>query len=790
MTTAVEYVFTGVTGSMSASYSSTIAMMGSLFKQYTGALSTDDYVSVPPPVLSNNLEVTLQSFFMPHVYQWSSNIYWIFSASNATAAVTRTVSLHEYNSTTHTITWKGFITLSGTTITGVKTIRGLRSFVYKHISGTVSTSGSSTTLTGVGTGFVTEGIAVGARIGFGTTNSTAVSSWYEISAIASDTSLTLSATASISSTSYVIEEIRIALSCSNATLYNGGVHLIKGLNYGTFTSGGTTIIEATSTDNIRASYLLRDKATQVCTITIATPGVVGATAHGFVAGDLISFSTTGTIPTSATVNTTFYVSSTGLTSDSFQFAATLGGASVATSGSSTGTHSLYSGNLNIGMGLPSDDFVSNSNHSVYFLNSDNATTTRITRFNLRAPLTVSGGISVSAYVLKTLGLATVGTVQQVNNGRIATINHGAASGIKSLYFVTSSRVYRCAVADITSNSGIWLSDFMLENPPGTITTNLATAALNQIDYSSTIDRFLISTTLAGRNGIYIAQYDTSSPQFEKLIGQINNRTKLTTSDSGASDGLFTPASMTMWTEGGIFFGMPSSTTTGLNWLGIFYLGADGYYSSTSNQFLITPKMATTDASTLYRAYVQTNHYAGTILLGYTPEPIRIYYRTSGIDDNSGAWTETISGDLSGASPGSYIQFKILIETLGEFCVPRRIYSVCCTYENGSANSQDSHYLSSADLSSKTTKTFAWKHSVAFGYTVPTLRIRLYNAITDSLLDDDDSVTQSGTWQKTIDGGSNWISYNSTDKGNNITFIRFTPASIPDNVQVKALLTLL
>ena len=73
--------------------------------------------------------------------------------------------------------------------------------------------------------------------------------------------------------------------------------------------------------------------------------------------------------------------------------------------------------------------------------------------------------------------------------------------------------------------------------------------------------------------------------------------------------------------------------------------------------------------------------------------------------------------------------------------------------------------------------------------LPTLGIRLYNAITGGILDDDNSVTRTGTWEKTIDGGTNWTTYNTTDKGNELTFIRFTPASIPDNVQVRALLTL-
>lgn len=786
MITAVEHVFTGATGT-TASYDPNVTILGSLIKQFTGPLSTDKYVSPSPPLLSNNVEITGGSYFMPHVYRWSENLFWIFSVSNATAAVTRNISLHEYNKSTHTIAWKGFITLSGTTIAGVKIARGLRSFVTKHTTGTVSTSGLSTTLTGSGTGFVSEGIAAGARIGFGSTDPTQISTWYEISSITNDTTLILNTSVNLSSTSYVIEEIRIALICTNATLYNGGVHLIKGLNYGLFTGGGTIITEATTVDNIRASYLLRDKNAVTCTIPVASPATVTSNGHGYIAGDLISFSTTGTL-TGPTVNTTFYVSAASLTANTFQFSATLGGASVNCTVSS-GTHTLYSGSTNINMGIASDDFVSNTEHSIYALNNDNATTTRIIKFNLRASLSsITGGISADAYILKTLGVTTVGTVQQVNNGRVFTVNHGYASGIKSLFFVTSSRVYRASVSDITNNSSSWISDFMLENPPGTITTNLATAALSQVDYTDSLDRLLIGTNLTGRNGVYVSQYDTNSGPFEKIFGQISNRTKLTTSSIDSSDGFFNPAALTMWTEGGILFAMPSVVTSGLNWLGILYAGADGYYADHTNQYVITPKLSTPNISALYRVYVQTSNHSGDNALGYAQESIRLFYRTQGIDDNSGSWTEVISGDLTNVAPDTAIQFKIYFDILNGLCVPKKVFSICCTYENGATDSQDSHYLSSADLSSKITKTFAWKHSVAFGNTVPTLRIRLYNAITDGLLDDDDSVSQSGTWEKSTDG-TTWGSYNSTDKGNNTTFIRFTPASIPDNVQVRALLTL-
>lgn len=784
MKTAVEHIFTGVTASLSGtgSYDPNKTMIGTLLKQFTGALSTDKYVSANPPVLVNIPEITGFSFISPHVYKWSDNIFWVFVLTNAAAAVTRNIGLFEYNYSANTITWKGYITLSGTTIAGAKIIRSLRAFVTNHITGSVTTPGLSTVITGSGTSFQTEGIASGARIGFGTTNPTQVSTWYEISSITDDQHLTLNSAVNVSASSYVIEEIRLAANCTNVTLQNGGIHLIKGLNYGTFTGGGTIISEATSTDNIRASYLLRDKASQVCTIPVATPAVVSGSGHGYVAGDTVVFSTTGTL-TGPTVNTTFYVIATGLTANNFQFSATLGGAAVACTVSS-GTHTMHSGGVNIGMGMAVDDFIDNTEHNIYYLNSDNATTTRVHKFNLRAALTVSGGISTNAWLFKTLGVTTVGTVQQVGNGRIFTVNHGPALGIKSLFFVTATRIYRATLADITSNSSGWLSDYMIENPPGTITTNLATSAMGQVDYSDSLDRLLISTTLAGKHGTYIAQYNPSSPQFEKLFGQISNRTKLTTTDAGAPDALFSTAALTMWTEAGILFAIPNILTTGLNWLAIVPVGADAYYAGNTNQKIITPKLATPNASRLYRAYVQTNQYEGTFNIGYTPEPIRIYYRTDGIDDNSGAWTELISGDLSGITPGDYIQFMIYVDVLGELCIPRKIFAICLIYED---SSQDSHYEPSLTLSSAQNRIFAWRQITSWGSTIPNLRLRLFNVANGfSVLDDDITISSDGVWQYSTDG-NNWLSWDNTQDtiGN---YIKYTATTLPNNITVRALLT--
>jgi microcystin-dependent protein len=91
----------------------------------------------------------------------------------------------------------------------------------------------------------------------------------------------------------------------------------------------------------RATYALLFAALRVTatvTITIASPGVVTWTAHGRVAGDPVLFRNTGgALPTGIIAGTVYYVSATGLTTNTFQIAAAPGGASINTSGSQSGT---------------------------------------------------------------------------------------------------------------------------------------------------------------------------------------------------------------------------------------------------------------------------------------------------------------------------------------------------------------------------------------------------------------------------------------------------------------------
>lgn len=93
---------------------------------------------------------------------------------------------------------------------------------------------------------------------------------------------------------------------------------------------------------------------RTCTMTIASPGVVTLVDHNLRVNEAIAFTTTGSLPTGVTSNQVYYVSTAGMTKDTFQFTLknayppgegqdgiTVGvAASVNTSGSQSGTHSV------------------------------------------------------------------------------------------------------------------------------------------------------------------------------------------------------------------------------------------------------------------------------------------------------------------------------------------------------------------------------------------------------------------------------------------------------------------
>ncbi len=617
-----------------SSYDSTKWNMGSLLRQYTGASAEDNYISTQQTIVARPFEESVSLAVMyPHAITISDTIDWVFLVQNlATAVATRAIILYEYNKVLNTYNWKGFITVTLPTATA-HTIRGFRVARYLHTTGTVEVSGTS--VTGTSTQFTSERIAVGARIGFGSTDPNAITTWYTISAIGSNTGITLSSTAGTipSGTPYVIEELRPMLDTTNATLANGGVFVAKGVNFSDFTPAGTTIpASAAGVDNLKLVYKLSDAAT-----------------------------------------TTIQVAS----------------------------------------GLMIDEEISKTEHYIYVING----TTSLTcyKMNVRAAGTITSGqmLLTGSDLVVTGAQVVTGTNSQTNNGRLETTLHGPGAGIKSLYFVTTNRIYRCNVSDITAGNTSWITDSRTEVPPGNINTFPALNTLSSIEYVASADVFLIPTT-TGR--LYITKFPTTSGDEFNYVTGINmylNDSSLSDGDAPTDPLNFLATAFSLWSQNGVCHIARQGTTALLMRLTNIPIAVHSEWAGVTNQRLISPEVFTPNNYRFSKVCISNVSTVGISPFKIPTESYKLYYRTSGISDNSGAWTLlNQAGDISVITTANSIQFMIEFDVISMGVgVPARILGITVTYDDLTT---DFHYLPSADLSNKTTKTFAWKHSVALG----------------------------------------------------------------------------
>jgi hypothetical protein len=239
-----------------------------------------------------------------------------------------------------------------------------------------------------------------------------------------------------------------------------------------------------------------------------------------------------------------------------------------------------------------------------------------------------------------------------------------------------------------------------------------------------------------------------------------------------------------------YMAVPGTTATS-NFLYAFPMGADWEYTSVSNNVAITASIPTPNCTSFYRVFCgdvgiiggRTGHN-----LGATTEPFRLFYRVSGITDNTGSWVAIDeSGDITGAAASTAIQFKIEFRTIGHTNLPARITNLIVIY-NDSAT--DTHYQASVAQSSISTSKFAWRFATAFGGSVPTLYVRLYDATNSSTVYvTDNTATPTGTFEKSTDGGSSYVAWTNADKANEITYLRYTPASLGSGIKVRAVLSL-
>lgn len=710
MKAAYEQIFNGslTQAAIGAAYDATKINRGKHTGQFNlGAGDTDKFIGPAPIGVANFGESALgmPSAFV-HPIKITDDLFWVFGSDVAFAAATRRVQLWTWVPSTNTYGLVGAVTLTFPTATN-HTVRGFRTILENYTTGTVAVSG--TAVTGTGTAFLTQ--CVGSRIGFGSTDPTQITTWYQISAIGSDTSITLAATAGTISagTSYVIQDLMVVHANTNATLTNGGIFVTKGLQLADFQNPATSIPAATTVDKIKATYWLKDAAT--ITLTVAA---------GAALGDRTSW-------------TEQYVYSP----------------------------------------------------------AGNASSLSVYRTNIRAPLTsLSAGAQVltGSDIVITGAQTVTGTISQANNGRVATLNHGAGSGVPSIYMFTSTRILRIPLASVTAGNTSFVADSMLETPPGGTNTNQATAGFLSLDVAGSIDKLVVvGGTSYGT--IYITDYYTSGQQIDRRAACLTPQMVSASRDTDSP--IFVHAIGTgvpfVWVEDGwLFWLYAQAATLNTNALTAYPLAADSEYLADVPNRIICPKinLGATPAK-FYRALVNCMENLGDHTMGVTPDAYRVQVRTSGIDDNSGAWTDVPqSGDLSGVSTASNIQFAFTFRTAGVIMLPARVLSLAVLYETDDALPSQ-YQWNAADLD-ESNGTFAWVQVALFGATPGVHTIDIYRSDTNALvLTQASSGTTNGNFQYW--NGSAW------DNGIGGDTVglrrRFVPTgSLPSGVDLYARIT--
>jgi hypothetical protein len=687
--------------------------LGKLMIQKSGVAPADNFAGPFPVQVQRPMEASVTiPFAFPWAMQWSYNATsrkdYIFAADIATAAATRRLGMWEFDRITGQATYRGFLTITFPGTSEAKTIRGLRMSYETYSAGTVGVAG--TAVTGDTTAWLTNRCCVGNRIGFGSTDPSQITTWYEISAMASDTGLTLATSAGtiVAGTPYVIEDLRAYLNVTSVTTSLGGLYVIKGLNPAHFTGVGGAVPAATTVDSIKAAYFLKDAA---------------------------------------------------------------------------------SGTALVSFGMAMEEAVSKLSRFLWIL--ETLANPVMFKFDVYAALTLTAGADTSAFRLKTgAGGAVAGTTSQLNNGRLANAAHGPGSGANCIYFTTSTRIYRTQdVSTIVNAATNWVADNMTEVPPGGVSTFALGAGLQNIEYSSVIDKFVVSTTGAAGIRSYMTQYRTDGGQMDRLLFADYKQI-----DQGSADSSITPtpsqlvAAFTIWIEGGIMYALRFGTTAILNQFYIVPLGADWEYIQNSGARLVLPRIATPDARSYRSAFANAAQIVGGNTgknLGLQPEPYRLQFRTSGITDNSGGWTMLDdTNNLSGVAGATHIQFRAEFR-MGNLLIPARLLNVGVVYED---SGMSDHWQGSSNIgTSLASKQFGFRHSVAYGTTVPRLQIELFDAESGSSLGTDDTTTHAWTWEKSTNAGGAWGAMNQTDRANADTYIRVTPPSLADNIKVRAVL---
>jgi hypothetical protein len=671
--------------------------------------------------------------------KYNDNIDYLFAPDNGFDAAPRFIFFFKFNKQRNEWRDSGYISINPLfTAAQSRTIGNISGHLYRYSSGSVEVNGSG--VTGSGTNWADNRIFQGSRIGFGTTDPMQVSAWYEIADVPTNSNLTLQ-NSSVPrqswqpGTPYVIEELKLITPIRQQTGSINGLVVINGIheNYFNNTTDALYQYQSADDDRKRGYYLIRDDNNSITGTGITSTGLFATAIH----------------PERTSVTSHDAYLSTYLNSPArFQY------------------------------------------H----------------KFNINAPVSAStfiSGATPAGYEFSTALVSAGGALNTFTglNMELVKTSHGLGSGSYNLYHylqqttAATSRIYRLPVDDSTilySGSTSILNFSMREDPAGGTDTR-PIVGINYMTYVPSIDKFITTSAIIGsritmlkyNNGVYdYVRYgphnaytynrpgswlsDTEQPK-QVLTTADTNTTVTSTSDilyvaAGPSNATFTLSSHTL-------LAIP--------------IACDWEHAPQTKQWATFPVIETPNAKSYSTIYTKSPKFIGSAALGTLTDQMIIYYRTTGIDDDSGEWKLVpSSGDLSQVPIANRIQFSVAWDVFGSTGLYNRLQGICFTYID---NQQDDHYLASSTESNISANEIVWIQVKLWADNIPELKINIYNNLNNQLLLNDTTTTQvQGVFEYSDDAGNTWYPWDATKDsiGNRI---KYTANSLPANTNVKIIL---
>jgi hypothetical protein len=656
---------------------------------------------------------------------------WVLVTEITAAAATRKFELFQFDRQARTNAWSSFGGITATPPGGnTYLVTGLGLVYAQYTSAnnttapsTVAINNGSTTLTGTSTSWQADRIFIGSRIGIGTTDPALVTTWYTISAVGSDATITLQQAYQGVNTSgqpYIIEDLRILFTATATTASNAGLYMVAGLNLSDFSNAATVIPAATNVDKIQATYWLSDG--------FATNNA-NCQAYGGIVYDT---------RTSWTSQLAYCCNMPALRSqfqvNNFRAAMTLGGTTSGRDAAGPGAGSTWLYNTgqqavtgavsqthNLVLCTPGAGGGPRSGQKTLFWVTVSRIYSAVVANIVSASVTFQSGAMVEIPPGSVTTFAATGVLASIAydslSDRFLVLSSGA-TGLRSYYTAyreDAGQMDRIILADMKQiNQSIM--DATAAIYPVTSLLPVTGICKNGMTYLITT-----GTALATNNFLYNIPY--------------------------AAD----------WEYAGL---SPSALGT------------------TSNCCVVTPAMDTSQFSSFVAGYFNsvgvlggpTNPSLGRTgtNLGMEPGAVRMYYRTNvgsaGVVDNGGTWTLLDYAGLMLLPPSSQVQARLEFRICNTSVVPR-VTRVCF---EGAGSVSTNNFQFSQSLTLLASKQFAFRQSAAFGVNTP-LFMRVYDAVTNALLVSDSTASSTGKWEYSTNSGVAWVVFASLGNGATVTY---------------------